>query len=72
MRIQIFREQYFCHREFNHEIHENIVPRKFGAIQYYMTIILYIMQCHVTSHAQNQRTSAILVYSMDILVKAII
>ena len=30
-----FREENFGDQEANHEIHKNIVPRKFGAIRYY-------------------------------------
>ena len=29
-----FREENFHDQKSNHEIHENIVPRKFGAIRY--------------------------------------
>ena len=29
-----FREEKFRDQKANHEIHENIVPRKFGAIRY--------------------------------------
>ena len=28
-----FREENFCDQKSNHEIHENIVPQKFGAIR---------------------------------------
>ena len=31
-----FREKYFRELRANHEIHENIIPRKFGAIRYYL------------------------------------
>ena len=33
--ILIFREENFRDPKSNHEIHENIVPRKFGAIRYW-------------------------------------
>ena len=34
MSILNFREENFRDQKSNHEIHENIVPRKFGAIWY--------------------------------------
>ena len=36
MSILNFREENFHDQKSNHEIHENIVPRKFGAIRYTM------------------------------------
>ena len=34
MRKENFREENFCDQKSNHEIHENTVPLKFGAIRY--------------------------------------
>ena len=42
--MQVFHEQYFHDCEFNHEIHENIVPRKFGAIRYPPKYVISIPQ----------------------------
>ena len=36
MSILHFREENFRDQKSNHEFHENIVPRKFGAIRYYI------------------------------------
>ena len=36
-----FREKYFRERGNNHEIHENIIPRKFGAIRYMYNILVH-------------------------------
>ena len=35
-----FCEENFCDQKANHEIHKNIVPRKFGAIRYLLNKIL--------------------------------
>ena len=40
MNILNFREEKLRDQKSNHEIHENIVPRKFGPIRY-----LFMIQC---------------------------
>ena len=39
--FKLFCEQNFCDLKVNHEIHKNIVPRKFGNIRYTVCIVSY-------------------------------
>ena len=40
-----FREENFRDQKANHEIHENIVPRKFGAILYFTQMCVCVCVC---------------------------
>ena len=45
-----FHEKIFCDLEVNHKIHENIVPQKFGTIQYMICSQLWnVSDCYVKS-----------------------
>ena len=45
-----FREKYFREWGDNHEIHQNIIPRKFGAIRY-----IWLNESHTVSSENYER-----------------
>ena len=44
-----FREENFRDQKSNHEIHENIVPRKFGALRYALQSVTVLIACDMWS-----------------------
>ena len=52
-----FREENFRDQKANHEIHENIVPRKFGAIWYIMRYCMaacFLSFCRLNFHPSQK------------------